>query len=335
MSEPKKTIIEEDEIDLLQFVKVLWNRKIQIVAITLLVGVISVFFAITRPSEYESVSKWLPNQKSGGAGQLSGLAALAGVNIGGASSTDYEAYFEEVLKSPILLDSLIDKKWKISSGDSVNMMTFLEIDTAKIEVSGTYITKELILKNSLYGFFKNILEYERSPKSLSLTVTTKDPILSFEINTYLLHLLKGYTEIEKNSKAQKERLFIEGRYDDFRSDLKKAESNLKNFRENNINVSSPSLMLQQQQLIREVEIYNQLVIEFRKQLELAKIEEVKGTPEFNIIQEPTIPLTKSKPNKRLIVMVGLVLGFFIGCFFALLAGWWKENGENFKSELGS
>ncbi len=333
MQETNAKMMEDGEVDLMQFVKILWKNKwITLIIVILFLGG-SIMYASTLPLLYESESKWLTNQRSDGGGQLSRLASLAGMSVGGGSSENYEMYYDEILKSSLVLDSLIFRKWRTENNDSLTLLQLLKIDTNKIVLDKKYLSKNVIVKNMLYGFLSGKIVFENTGKTLSLKITSKDPVFSYEINKFLLQSLKTYSESEKSSKAKKERLFIEDRYRDFKSDLKSAEAKLKKFRENNMNVNSPNLMLTQQRLIREVEIFNQLVIEFRKQLELAKIEEIKKIPEFKILQEPQIPLGNSKPNKKLIIMIGLALGFVTGCFLSLTIGWWKKYGSTIKYEL--
>lgn len=53
--------------------------------------------------------------------------------------------------------------------------------------------------------------------------------------------------------------------------------------------------------------------------------ELKKLPEFNVdiksyryLQAPSEPLTKDKPKKALILMLGGILGFMLGCFSMLI-----------------
>ena len=61
-----------------------------------------------------------------------------------------------------------------------------------------------------------------------------------------------------------------------KQDLTKAENRLKEFREKNRQVLSPQLLLEQERLIRDVQINATIYTERRKQFELVKIEEVKN-----------------------------------------------------------
>ena len=56
----------------------------------------------------------------------------------------------------------------------------------------------------------------------------------------------------------------------------------------------------------------------KQQLETTKIEEVKESDYVIIIDEPIIPLKRSKPNKRLIIILVVVMGTLIGFVIAIL-----------------
>ena len=322
----------EDEINFLKIFKSLLNQKYLIFSCTIIVTIASIIYALFSPPLFESHSKWLPNEKSKSS-KFGGLAALTGLNLG--SDINNETYYPELLTSPLFLKQLYEKSWKTLNSTNISLIEFLNIDTLSLNKNESHVELHLLVENNLYKFLINSIKYSAYPTSLNLTVTTSDPILSYEINKFLMEKLEEYNKQEKSSKARQEKEFIEERFTEFKTSLSKAENILKKFRERNLNINSPSLLLEQQRLIREVEINNQLVIEFRKQLELAKVEEVKETPEFKIIQEPTIPIHKSKPKKKQIAIIGTFLGFILGCMFALLRSWWQENGKRIKEELNS
>jgi LPS O-antigen subunit length determinant protein (WzzB/FepE family) len=77
-------------IDLRELFGVLWAGKIKIVAITAVFAIASVINALSVPNQYKATVLLYPAQSSGGGlsgalGQLGGLAAMAGVSLGGGS----------------------------------------------------------------------------------------------------------------------------------------------------------------------------------------------------------------------------------------------------------
>ena len=84
-----------------------------------------------------------------------------------------------------------------------------------------------------------------------------------------------------------------------KQDLTKAENRLKEFREKNRQVLSPQLLLEQERLIRDVQINATIYTELRKQFELVKIEEVKNIPIINIMDTARAPAKKElKKNQN-------------------------------------
>jgi uncharacterized protein involved in exopolysaccharide biosynthesis len=72
-------------------------------------------------------------------------------------------------------------------------------------------------------------------------------------------------------------------------------------------VQSPNLLLEQGRLMRNVEIQQNVYIELTKQLELAKIDEIKDAPILNIKENAQNPILKVGPKKLTI----LILIFFL------------------------
>lgn len=99
---PMQNNIADDEIDLRELFTAIWQGKWIIIAITTLFAVASVFYAINQPNIYKSEALLAPAEqdKAGGlAGQLGGLASLAGVNLGAGGGVDKTQMALEILKS--------------------------------------------------------------------------------------------------------------------------------------------------------------------------------------------------------------------------------------------
>ena len=86
-TESPVTQVYDDEIDLRELFSVLWAGKRWIVAITSIFAVVSVIYALSVPNEYKASAVVAPAQSGSSslgamAGQLGGLASLAGINLG-------------------------------------------------------------------------------------------------------------------------------------------------------------------------------------------------------------------------------------------------------------
>ena len=102
----------DDEIDLRELFGVLWAGKIKIVAITAVFAIASVIYALSVPNQYKATALLSPAQSSGGGlsgalGQLGGLAAIAGVSIGGGESSEAQVA-QEIMKSWSFIEGFIE-----------------------------------------------------------------------------------------------------------------------------------------------------------------------------------------------------------------------------------
>ena len=87
---PSKNQIQEGELDLIARVKRIWIGRRKIIKITLVFAFIGLFVAVFSEKEYTASTTIVPQASSGknlGA-NLGGLAAIAGINLGGSSAND-------------------------------------------------------------------------------------------------------------------------------------------------------------------------------------------------------------------------------------------------------
>ncbi|AUI85119.1 LPS O-antigen length regulator [Vibrio azureus] len=104
----------DDEIDLRELFKALWKGKWIILITTAIFAIGSVLYALSLPNIYKADALLAPAESSNGgglsqmAGQLGGLAAMAGINLGGGESSKTDLAVQ-VLKSRQFIDAFITK----------------------------------------------------------------------------------------------------------------------------------------------------------------------------------------------------------------------------------
>jgi len=104
--------VADDEIDLRELFKALWQGKWVIIVTTLLISIAAVFYALSLPNVYKSEVTLAPVSEDASLkipGQLGGLAALAGVNLGGLGKGDKSGLALEILKSREFLGRFIEE----------------------------------------------------------------------------------------------------------------------------------------------------------------------------------------------------------------------------------
>ena len=90
MNEIQNQHTSEDEIDLIELLKKVYLEKKFILKISILAALFGVVYALFQPNEFTSTTTFIPQLSSGvktGGSSLSGLASLAGINIGSMESS--------------------------------------------------------------------------------------------------------------------------------------------------------------------------------------------------------------------------------------------------------
>jgi uncharacterized protein involved in exopolysaccharide biosynthesis len=199
---------DEDEINLLELIKVVVKRKAFIIKVTCTVAVITVAASLLMRNVYTASAKLLPPQKDGGGGaaalllgQLGGLGNLAG-GLGGSSDL-----YLGILKSRSVADAVIKR---------LDLKTELKNDNP-----------DLLRKN-----LETMVKFQSGKDGMiTITADNKDPKRAAEfVNTFVDELQKKSLQLNL-TKASTERSFLEKRLGIVKQDLKNAEDDMKHFQE--------------------------------------------------------------------------------------------------------
>ena len=140
-----------------------------------------------------------------------------------------------------------------------------------------------------------------------MTVSMPEPQLAADILNEVTLELDKFIQNKRTTSAGLQRKFVEGRLKEVKEDLTHTENSLKEFREKNRQVLSPQLLLEQERMIRDVQINAAIYTELRKQFEIAKIEEVKNIPVINIMDPARPAATRDTPRRSTIVITVFLL----------------------------
>jgi uncharacterized protein involved in exopolysaccharide biosynthesis len=297
----------------------LWkNRKI-LVWVNSTVGIIAIltiyFFA--KPY-YQSTVTILPdfgNKTSDMVSQFSGLASMAGINVGGGDLSTQ--IYQNLVTSESVLGEVIYKKYQTKEFDQpVDLIEYFEIKQEKALADSIQKRKMFIDMLEILIKEKISVNYEMKTKILSVTLEMPESKLSADVANAVIVSLDKYVRTQRKSFATEQRKYLVGRVEQIKDTLTKCESTLKTFREKNRQVAqSPELLLEQNRLMRNVEIQQAIFIELTKQLELVRLAEVKDVPVVNVREYAKDPVIKTGP-KRKVLLVGIL-------FLSVLAtaGW--------------
>ncbi len=314
------------------YVRRLWNNRKRFIIFNAVVFIVVLIYLLFLTHPYfNSTISILPDYgtKETTFGQLSSLASLAGVNLssGGAPTEIYQNLItSESVIGPVLFEKYKTEKY----ADSVNLFQYFKIKS-KNKAPDT-VEKRKMFMEGYKALTKNIsTDLDRMTRILTISVTMPEAQLSADVVNNLANSLDNYIRTKRKSYSTEQRRYVEKRLGQVKDSLTNVENNLKNFRDQNRMVDqSPDLMLEQARLSRNVEILNAVYIELSKQLEIAKIDEIRDTPVVNIKEYAKEPVLKAGPARLSILIKLMIFSVLISMFYFLF----KDNIKKYLTLAG-
>jgi len=309
----------QQDNNLEKLLEIFFSQRKKIVLITTIITLLGVVYALLATKWYEVEIKILPSETNDNLvlREYASIAALAGVKIpmGGAS---YHYFYPDILTSNYIIDKVLEHKfWIESKKDSLTLFEFwgTEIDSSekdwKIKL---YAKARKKIRNK---YIK--IEIDEMTEMIKLNVMApKDRGLAAELANYLIEQLDIYNRTVRKTTAVEQRRFIEKAIVANKKKLEKAEKKLMRFESQNKDIISPEQRIEHNRLLTDVEIFRNILIELKKQLELVKIEEIKQMPTLNIIEEAQKPYFKKKPQRLIIVISSFILGISFALGYAII-----------------
>ena len=152
---------------------------------------------------------------------------------------------------------------------------------------------------------------------IQLSSVIDNPIYSSIITIEAQKMLQNYI-IDSKIKSSKEILdFTEKSFSKKKKELEGILKKLSQFKDNNQRISTSIFSNELFKLQNEFDLSNSLYQELAIQLEKAKIQVTKDTPIFTILKDATVPVEKSSPRKRSVIIYFTLLGALISIFYIL------------------
>ena len=302
-----------------------WAARKRIAYIVGVCTLVAIVISLILPNYYRSTAIILPDADKGKLGQLGGiadLAALAGIN---ATEGSMVKLYPTIIKSEAVLRNVLYARYASeTSKDSVDLIQFWEIEGK---------TPDLVYEFALKTLREELdVSMETKTNVVSISISTKQAELSAHIVNNVTAELDRFIRTKRTTNASEQRKWIEDRLKEVKSDLEKSENTLKEFREKNRRVSdSPQLLLEQERLIREVQINTTLYTELKKQYELVKIEEIKNIPIISVMDAGRPAARKEKPKRTIIVGAVFFLSFLSALGYVFVMGKYEREIKEFTS----
>lgn len=290
--------MEDEEINLLEYWRVLMKWKWLITALVLLAIISSVIFSLTKPNIYRAEAVLAPIEKkdTGGGmtallGQFNGLATMMGVSLGNGNNEvnlavlKSRAFIKQVVEENGLMHLLFQEQW-----DS-------EKNTWMVSDPG----QEPTLWDA-YRAINGILSVSTDRKSGLTTVAMEreDP----------------------EQAASWLRLFIETLNSHLKEEaIKEAEAN----------IAYLNQLIEETPLLEMQKTLYAVIAEQTRQIMFAKAQQYFA---FKIIDPPEIPDKKFKPKRSMIVLLSTFVAAFMAIFLAFFMEYiQKQKDDEIKRQL--
>ena len=300
---------QDDEIDLRELFSIIWQGKWWILAITFVFAVGSVFYSLSLPNIYKSEVTLAPTEEASGgglsqmAGQLGGLATLAGVNLG-PQGTDKTTMAIEVLQSrafltefvktyDILPELMATEEWTPQDGLKYNSELYnpetkewvREVEPPKQPEPTSWEYVEV--------FRNEVLLVDRDPETglVTVSVNHQSPEIAQQWAEWLV------TDVNNHMRER---------------DIEEAQRSLE-YLDSELEKTSLSNMQQ---------VFYQLI---EKQTQTIMLANVRPEYIFQVLDPAVVPEQKAKPSRALICIIGTFLGGFLSIGLVLVRNIFRKD----------
>jgi len=292
----------DDEIDLRELFSVLWAGKKLIVAVTAVFAVVSVIYALSLPNQYKASAVVSPADSGGSslgsmAGQLGGLASLAGINIGSGESNETQEAME-IMQSWGFMEEFIQTHdlqvpvYAAIGWDKGSNNLKLDNDLYDVASKRWLIEDDESVENRAPSSWEL---YEAFNERVAVSQDKKSGLINISVEYYSPQIAKQWVD-----------LFISTINEYMRA---------RKLEQVNRNIEYLTIQIEKTAIADMREVFYQLIEEQTKSKMLAE-----ASPEyaFVTVSRAMVPEEKSQPKRALVCILGTLLGGMLSVLWVLV-----------------
>lgn len=310
-----------------------WRYWVSIAGTIAIVVLIAVVASFLMPEKFGARATFFPMgmlsaQGEGLPASLANVTRQFGVDLNGPG--DSTMLYGPILHSRRFAQRVMGQRYITSSGDMISLFDVLAPDME----DGT----DRFL-SAYDAFVDGTLRVRTDPETgiSELIIIARDPVLAANIANHCVIELNMVVQEFSAMVTQGQATFIEERLEVVGAELADREGELEEFRVRNARIlESPSLRLQEDRLVREVEIQQQIFLTLKRQIELTRIEASRDQARIAVLDNALPPLVRVSPNRTAIVLFAFVVALIVGLFQAVVRdhlGLRTEAGDGTKAKL--
>ena len=292
----------DDEIDLRELFSVLWAGKKLIVAVTAVFAVVSVIYALSLANQYKASAVVSPAHSGGSslgamAGQLGGLASLAGINIGSGESNETQEAME-IMQSWGFIEAFIQTHklqvpvYAATGWDKRSNSLKLDDDLYDSASKRWLIEDDESGENRAPSSWEL---YESFKSRVAVSQDKTSGLINVSVEYYSPQIAKQWVD-----------LFIRTINDYMRA---------RKLEQVNRNIEYLTVQIEKTAVADMREVFYQLIEEQTKSKMLAE-----ASPEyaFVTVSRAMVPEEKSQPKRALVCILGTLLGGMLSVLWVLV-----------------
>lgn len=352
---------EEQEIDLMEYARKLWESRKTLLIASGIAAVLGVVIALTTPRQYTVTVTLAPESGKSGGGSLSGIASMLGMG-GFSMGSDADAlnvmlYPNIVSSTPFILDLMDTPVKTIDEEQPDTTLTGYLTEYTKKSLMGTVISLPFKAIGGVISLFKAeepevtgagtidpfqltkdqakiaeeikkliVANVDKKTGITTVSVTMQDPMVAAMLTDTVLLKLKQHITKYRVSKAEDDCKYWENLNNQRRDEYYAKQKEYAEYVDANKNVVLQSVQIEQERLQNDMQLAYQVYSNVATQLQMARAKVQEAKPVFVIVEPASVPLQASGTSRAMTV---------IGTIFLIVAGTavWILFGKDFMAQL--
>ena len=290
-------IIDSGEIDLGKLFGLIWKKKVQILAIIFFTGTISFISSNFLTVQYQSSAIIVERNSSGTSplSEFSGIASITGINLPSMPSNISDiavekvksrAFFKELMTSKGLISNLLAADgYDPSNGEIIFDRDMFNPDNGKWSLN-YFASGEPSYLYAHEVYLKNLsISKDKINGFVTVSYEHVSPEFAYEFVTLIIHQINESFRIKDKTKSKNSIQYL-------KNELEKAANQT-------VRNSISNLIEAEMEVQMRADIYENYL--------------------FDFIEEPYIPEKRSWPSKKLISVIGVLIGIFLSLIFVLVS----------------
>lgn len=307
-----------------EFVKVLVARWRLLVVIPIVCGVIAGIITFFIPPQFTSTTTFVSagqRDLTASLGSFANVASQLGVGIP-TNPTTSPQFYGDVLRSREIVGEVLASRMPDPRSDHSSDSVALTELYAKKKGSPAIRLDDAVTR------LLRASSVSVNPRTsiIELHVSSRYPTTAAFTARRFVAALNRFNLETRQSEAHRRRQFVGDRLKEAQDSLARAERAQQDFLLSNRGDlrGAPTLEAQYERYQRQIQTYQDLYSNFRREFETARVDEVNDTPILTVIDTAAVPIKRSSPHVTLTVIAGAMLGLLLAIGLLLTHGYMEK-----------